>query len=157
MTMTLCGTPRTMTLMGVPFRHGDPLSPWSYRRSLTTITLWGHPHTMTLWGTLKSMRLMGYPFDYNLLGVPSWLWHYGVPSHYDIMRNPEDNEINKGKPLWPWSYRGTLTTMTLRGTVMTMITDCDFDCDNMGVPSWLWNYCVPSWQWDYGRSIRPWV
>ena len=42
---------------------------------------------------------MGYPFDYNLLGVPSWLWHYGVPSHYDIMRNPEDNEINKGKPL----------------------------------------------------------
>ena len=63
---------------------------------------------------------MGYPFDYNLLGVPSWLWHYGVPSHYDIMRNPEDNEINKGKPLWPWSYRGTLTTMTLRGTVMTL-------------------------------------
>ena len=147
MTMTLWWFPHIMTL------KGEPLWPWSYGGTLTTIRLWS---ALPSW-----LWHYGGPQEKDINGVPFWLWYYvgslittnilrtlmtmrlwEIHNTVSLMGYPTDYDIMMKVTSW--------LTMTLLGTLMTMrlweihktmnLMGYPADCDIIGVPSWLWDY-----------------
>ena len=163
MTMTLWWFYHIMTL------KGEPLWPWSYGGTLTTIRLWS---ALPSW-----LWHYGGPQEKDINGVPFWLWYY-VGSLITMKVYCVPSWLwDYGRSITPWVEWGTLLTdimmkvtswltMTLLGTLMTMrlweihktmnLMGYPADCDIIGVPSWLWDYGGTLMTMRLWETIRPW-